>query len=185
MTIKCTMPAPRILFVKLSSLGDVVHHLPAVTDVRRRWPNAHIAWAIEPAYADLVRLHPAVDESIAVNLRSLRRGWFRPSEWRAFSGWRRTLREGAWDYVVDTQGLIKSAVVARSARGARFGFDRASGSPRASTTCACRSRAACTPSSAIAASPRRSSAIASPVPPTTGCKRPRPRPSGPPSGHTS
>jgi heptosyltransferase-1 len=125
--------APRILFVKLSSLGDVVHHLPAVTDVRGRWPNAHVAWAIEPAYADLVRLHPAVDESIAVNLRGLKRGWFRPSEWRALSGWRRTLREGSWDYVVDAQGLIKSAVVARSARGARFGFDAASARERLAT----------------------------------------------------
>jgi heptosyltransferase-1 len=125
--------APRILFVKLSSLGDVVHHLPAITDVRERWPNAHVAWAIEPAYADLVRLHPAVDEPIAVNLRSLRRAWFRPSEWRAFSASRRALREGRWDYVVDTQGLIKSAWVARSARGARFGFDAASARERFAT----------------------------------------------------
>jgi len=125
--------APRILFVKLSSLGDVVHHLPAVTDVRARWPNAHVAWAIEPAYADLVRLHPAVDEPISVNLRNLRRGWFRPSEWRALRESRRTLRDGRWDYVVDTQGLIKSAVIARSARGARFGFDAASARERLAT----------------------------------------------------
>jgi heptosyltransferase-1 len=127
------MRSPRILFVKLSSLGDVVHHLPAVTDVRERWPNAHMAWAIEPAYVDLVRLHPAVDEPIAVNLRSLRRGWFRPSEWRALGESRRTLREGRWDYVVDTQGLIKSAVIARSARGARFCFDGASARERLAT----------------------------------------------------
>jgi len=125
--------APRILFVKLSSLGDVVHHLPAVTDVRGRWPNAHLAWAIEPAYAELVRLHPAVDEPIAVNLRALRRGWFRPSEWRAISASRRTLREGRWDYVVDTQGLIKSALIARSASGARFGFDASSARERLAT----------------------------------------------------
>jgi len=125
-----TAGAPRILFVKLSSLGDVVHNLPAVSDVRRRWPRAHVAWAIEPAYADLVRLSPAVDETIPVNLRSLRRGWFRPSEWRSFSRSRETLERGAWDYVVDAQGLIKSAFVARSARGSRFGFDSASARER-------------------------------------------------------
>jgi hypothetical protein len=127
------MPSPRILFVKLSSLGDVVHHLPAVTEVRDRWPAAHVAWAVEPAYANLVRLHPAVDEAIPVNLRSLKRGWYRPSEWGLLRESRRLLRDGRWDYVVDTQGLIKSALIARSAGGARFGFDAASARERLAT----------------------------------------------------
>ena len=124
------MSAPRILFVKLSSLGDVVHHLPAVSDLGKRWPQAHVAWAVEPAYAGLVRLHPAVTEAIPVNLRDLRRGWFRPAQWRTFSASRRAIREPKWDYVVDSQGLLKSAMLARSARGARFGFDRASARER-------------------------------------------------------
>ena len=63
------MPGPRVLFVKLSSLGDVVHNFPAVTDVVRRLPGAHVAWAVEEAYADLVRLHPGVAEAIPVGLR--------------------------------------------------------------------------------------------------------------------
>jgi heptosyltransferase-1 len=120
------MRAPRILFVKLSSLGDVIHHLPALTDAARRWPAAHIAWALDPAYAELVRLHPAVRETIAVNLRSLRRGWFRAREWSAFRAARAELRAAPWDYIVDTQGLVKSACIARGARGVRFGFDSAS-----------------------------------------------------------
>ncbi|MGE5616962.1 MAG: lipopolysaccharide heptosyltransferase I [Bacillota bacterium] len=124
------MASPRILFVKLSSLGDVIHHLPAVTDASRRWPNAHIAWALDPAYAELVRLHPAVSETIPVNLRSLRRGWFRPSEWKAFRNARARVRENAWDYVVDAQGLLKSAIIARGARAVRFGFDSASARER-------------------------------------------------------
>ncbi len=121
---------PRILFVKLSSLGDVVHHFPAVTDVRRCWPDAHVAWAVESAYENLVRLHPAVAEAIPVNLRSLRRAWYRGSEWSAFGASRRAIRSGPWDYVVDSQGLLKSAVVAASAHGARFGLDRASARER-------------------------------------------------------
>jgi heptosyltransferase-1 len=122
--------APRILFVKLSSLGDVVHHFPAVTDLARRWPNAHVAWAVENAYADLVRLHPAVSRAIPVNLRSLRGAWHRGSEWRALRASRREIREGPWDYVVDSQGLLKSAWIAAGASGARFGLDKASARER-------------------------------------------------------
>jgi len=118
--------APRILFVKLSSLGDVVHHFPAVSDVARRWPGAHIAWAVESAYADLVRMHPAVSRAIPVNLRSLRRAWHRGREWGALRASRGEIRNGPWDYVVDSQGLLKSAWIASAASGARFGLDKAS-----------------------------------------------------------
>jgi len=118
------MAAPRILFVKLSSLGDVVHNLPAVTDIAERLPGAHIAWAVEDAYVDLVRLHPAVSEAIPVNLRSLRRNVLRPSEWGRMANARRAVRGKGWDYVIDTQGLLKSATVARWAGRPIFGFDR-------------------------------------------------------------
>jgi heptosyltransferase-1 len=121
---------PRILFVKLSSLGDVVHHFPAVTDLARRWPGAQVTWAVESAYADLVRLHPAVSRAIPVNLRSLRRGWHRGAEWRALRASRREIRSGPWDYVVDSQGLIKSAWMTWSAQGARFGLDAKSARER-------------------------------------------------------
>ena len=121
---------PRILFVKLSSLGDVIHHFPAVTDLARRWPAAHVTWAVESAYADLVRLHPAVARAIPVNLRSLRRGWHRGSEWRALRASRREIRTGRWDYVVDSQGLIKSAWMTWAAQGSRFGLDAKSARER-------------------------------------------------------
>ena len=120
------MPGPRVLFVKLSSLGDVVHNFPAVTDVARHLPGAHIAWAVEEAYADLVRLHPAVTEAIPVGLRRWRRHWFKPSSWSEMRSARRAIGTQAWDYVVDTQGLVKSATVARWAGGPRFGPDRSS-----------------------------------------------------------
>ena len=138
------MPAPRILFVKLSSLGDVVHHLPAVTDLARRLPGAHIGWAVEEAYADLVRLHPAVAEAYPVNLRQLRAHPLAPAQWRRLAALRSTLRAGRWDYVIDTQGLIKSGIVAGFAgapRSASMRRARASAWPRDSTTCASRCRA--------------------------------------------
>ena len=124
---------PRILFVKLSSLGDVVHHFPAVTDLRRRYPRAHVAWAVESAYQDLVRLHPDVAEAIPINLRTLRHAWYRPGEWRSLGASRRRIGGGEWDYIVDSQGLLKSAVLAASARGVHFGLDRASARERAAT----------------------------------------------------
>ena len=124
------MPAQRILFVKLSSLGDVVHHLPAVTDLARRMPDAHVAWAVEEAYAELVRLHPAVSESIPVGLRALRSHPLEAERWRRMGAARRALADGRWDYVIDTQGLIKSALVAKSAAGRTFGMDGASARER-------------------------------------------------------
>lgn len=118
------MTAPRTLFVKLSSLGDVIHHLPAATDLRMHRPEMSIGWCVEEGYADLVRLHPAVGEVIPLGLRRLRRNPLAP---RAWADTRRALREvsrGQWDYVIDTQGLLKSAFVARRARAPVFGFDR-------------------------------------------------------------
>jgi heptosyltransferase-1 len=120
------MPAPRILFVKLSSLGDVVHNFPAITDLAARRPGAHIAWAVEEAYVDLVRLHPDVSEAVPVSLRSLRRNLLRPSEWRRMGRARRAVRSGGWDYVLDTQGLLKSSTIARWAGRPIFGLDRKS-----------------------------------------------------------
>ena len=124
------MPAPRVLFVKLSSLGDVIHHLPAVSDLASHRPDARIAWAVEEAYAELVRLHPAVNEVIPVGLRGLRRGPLESTRWSRLAEARRTLARGGWDYVIDSQGLVKSALVARAARGISFGMDRGSARER-------------------------------------------------------
>jgi len=125
-----TMPAQRVLFVKLSSLGDVVHHMPAVTDLARERPGAHIAWAVEEAYVGLVRLHPAVAETFPVGLRSLRRRPLSPALWSRLAATRGSIRRAGWDFVVDTQGLLKSAVVSRFARAASFGLDKASARER-------------------------------------------------------
>ena len=124
------MPAPRVLFVKLSSLGDVIHHLPAVTDLAEHRPDARIAWAVEEAYAPLVRLHPAVEEVVPVGLRSLRGNPLERSRWSRLAEARRALARGGWDYVIDSQGLLKSALVARAASGIRFGMDRKSSRER-------------------------------------------------------
>jgi len=116
----------RILFVKTSSLGDVIHHCPAVSDVRRRHPDAVIDWVVEETFAPIVSMHPAVRRAIPVAVRRWRSSMFRASTWREVRALRRVLREVEYDRVVDTQGLLKSALIAASARGVRHGFDAAS-----------------------------------------------------------
>ena len=112
-----------VLFVKTSSLGDVVHHMPAVTEARARRPDLHLAWVVEEAFAPLVRLHPAVDDVISVASRRWRRSLSGPSTWREIGEFRRMLRARTYDAVIDTQGLIRSALIARAARGRRHGYD--------------------------------------------------------------
>ncbi len=129
------MPGPRILFVKLSSLGDVVHHFPALTDAAAHLPGAGFAWAVEEAYADLVRLHPAVAQVFPVNLRGLRAHPFAPAQWRRLAALRAALARGRWDFVIDTQGLVKSGLVATFARGPAFGPDAASARERLAARC--------------------------------------------------
>lgn len=120
------MPAPRVLLVKLSSLGDVVHLLPAVTDLARARPGIEIDWAVEEAFAPIPALHPAVRRVIPVNLRQLRANPLSPAGWGALAGARGRLRESGYDFIVDAQGLLKSVAVGRLAKGPLFGYDRAS-----------------------------------------------------------
>jgi heptosyltransferase-1 len=113
-----------ILFIKTSSLGDVIHHMPAVTESRARFPNSRISWLVEEAYAPLVALHPGVDEVIPVAWRRWRKQLLAPQIWREIGGWRRRMGAKQYDRIVDTQGLIRSAVMGRAARGRLHGYDR-------------------------------------------------------------
>ena len=116
----------RILFVKTSSLGDVIHHCPAVSDVRRRFPDALIDWVVEEAFTGIVSMHPGVRRVIPVAVRRWRKRMLGPSTWREMLAFRHALREDEYDFVIDTQGLLKSALIASGARGVSNGFDSAS-----------------------------------------------------------
>ncbi len=115
-----------ILFIKTSSLGDVVHHMPAVTDARRHLPDTRLTWVVEEAFAPLARLHPTVDEVIAVSTRRWRSGLLQAATWNEISAFRAKLRSVNADKVIDTQGLIRSALIARTASGERHGYDASS-----------------------------------------------------------
>lgn len=116
----------RILFVKTSSLGDVIHHCPAVTDVLAHAPGAEVDWVVEAPFAEVAALHPGVRRVLPVSVRRWRAHLLSASTWSEIGAFRRQLAATTYDRVIDTQGLLKSALIARTARGVRHGYDAAS-----------------------------------------------------------
>lgn len=116
----------KILIVKLSSLGDVLHLFPAVSDLRRSFPDAELHWLVEPAFAEAVGWHSAVNKVITVPLRAHKTAWWKIPA--LLVRLRRQLRTENYNIVLDAQGLLKSAILARLAGVAVFGF--AAGSAR-------------------------------------------------------
>ena len=106
----------RVLLVKLSSLGDVVHTLPAAMDIRRSVPGVQIDWVVEPAFASLVRLCPVVDRVIEMDLRRWRKSVLSGQTRVAWQQFKQQLQAQSYDRVIDLQGLTKSALVSRLAR---------------------------------------------------------------------
>ena len=127
---KVTSVGAKILIVKLSSLGDVVHAMPALQDIRTALPQAQIDWVVERGFAPLVRRCAGVRRVIECELRRWRKAPFSAAtrrDWRAF---KMDLQQECYDAVIDLQGLTKSALVARLAQlapqGRRFGLAAAS-----------------------------------------------------------
>ncbi len=113
---------PRVLLVKTSSLGDVIHNLPVASDLRHHFPNADIHWLVEEQYTPIVQMHGAVDRIIPIALRRWRRAPWSINNWREFLGARHALRQFKYNAIIETQGLIKSALFARLAKGPVHGF---------------------------------------------------------------
>jgi heptosyltransferase-1 len=114
--------APKILLVKLSSLGDVLHNLPIVWDLRKRLPDAQIDWIVEEAYVHLLEplksteTFRGIDRIVPVAFRRWRKNFFSIQTWREFFAMRRLLQATAYDVVLETQGLLKSALVCALAK---------------------------------------------------------------------
>lgn len=111
----------KILLVRVSSLGDVLHNLPMVADLLRRFPEATIDWVVEEGYVSLVRLNPHVRKIIPFALRRWRKGLRKPAVRAEIKAFFRTLREEEYDLVFDTQGLLKTGIVMGAARVKRGG----------------------------------------------------------------
>ena len=107
----------KILLVRVSSLGDVLHNLPIVADIHRHFPDAQVDWVVEEGYVSLVKLNPLVRKVVPFALRRWRKGLFSDAAARAeLRGFFRDLRAEQYDYVFDTQGLIKTGIVMACAR---------------------------------------------------------------------
>ncbi|MCU0949553.1 MAG: lipopolysaccharide heptosyltransferase I [Burkholderiaceae bacterium] len=118
------MSSARILIVKTSSMGDIVHALPLVSDIATHLPDARIEWVAEEGFAAIARLHPSVTRVVTVALRRWRRRLFAGQTWDELRAAKQQLRDLPYDRVIDCQGLLKSAWIARWSRGPRTGPDR-------------------------------------------------------------
>jgi heptosyltransferase I len=104
----------------------VVHHLPAVSDAARKMPGAEIDWIVEEPFAAIAAMHASVRRVIPVSLRRWRARWWRGETWSEIAAFRRDVRAERYDAVVDTQSLVKSALISSCALGERHGMDAAS-----------------------------------------------------------
>jgi heptosyltransferase-1 len=116
----------RILIIKPSAIGDIVHALPALNLVRRRWPMAKVSWLVTPACADVIRGHPQIDELIIFERKRFGAGWRSPRALGELFGFLRSLREHRFDLVLDMQGLFRSGWMSWASRSpVRVGFSNA------------------------------------------------------------
>ena len=126
MTIELKKDPAKILLIKPSAIGDVVHTLPILKLVRDRWPSAHIAWLLTPSCAGLLQGHPLLSEVILFDRRRFGRGWRSAKSLLGLTSFTVDLRRANFDLVLDLQGLFRSGWLAWQTRAAvRVGFANA------------------------------------------------------------
>lgn len=114
----------QVLIVKTSSMGDVLHTLPALTDAMRAIPGIRFDWVVEEGFSQIPTWHPAVDRVIPVAIRRWRKNWFGSETRQQRCDFKRVVQERDYDVVIDAQGLIKSAaLITRIAKGNKHGQD--------------------------------------------------------------
>lgn len=109
----------RILLVKTSALGDIVHCFQVARYIKQHIPNAFIGWVVEKPFAELVKANPDVDKTYLIESKRWRKGLFSRSVWREVRQFRRDLKDEPFDLVIDLQGNIKSALITATARSKR------------------------------------------------------------------
>ncbi len=116
----------RILLIKPSALGDIVHALPILNLIHLRWPTAQITWLVTPAFAGLLRGHPMISELMIFDRKHYAQSWWNPKamlDWRQF---KRSLRQSNFDLVIDLQGLFRSGFLSfQTGAACRVGFEDA------------------------------------------------------------
>ncbi|HVV67571.1 MAG TPA: lipopolysaccharide heptosyltransferase I [Gammaproteobacteria bacterium] len=120
----------RALFIKLTSMGDLIHALPALTDASRAIPGLSFDWVIEKSFADVAKWHPAVNKIIPTSHRKWRKNFWQSLKNKEIQTFLSSVREERYDLVIDGQSSLKSAAVTLLAKGVRHGLDRVSSRER-------------------------------------------------------
>ena len=116
----------KILIVKTSSLGDVIHCLPVINDIRNAYPDAQIDWIVEESFADILSMQPVINQVYTVAFRRWRKQLLDPKTWLEIKQLKHLIGINNYDAVIDTQGLLKSALVTRLVNGTKHGFNKQS-----------------------------------------------------------
>lgn len=115
----------KLCLIKTSSMGDIIHTLPALTDAQQAIPNFSVDWVVEKSFAEIPLWHSAVSNVIPLEIRRWRKQLLQPATWQAWRAYRQRLQAQTYEVVIDAQGLLKSALLAtRLAKGTKYGYDR-------------------------------------------------------------
>jgi len=112
----------KILIIRLSSIGDIIHTFPMVFDIKNNVKNCTIDWLVDESFIDIVKLNCNVDNVIGIPIRKLKTNKFNIVS--SVMNWRKSIKSVEYDYIIDSQGLIKSALVSKFFRGDVYGFDK-------------------------------------------------------------
>ena len=116
----------KLLIIKTSSLGDVIHCLPVINDIRTYFPNVQIDWVAEESFADIPRMHAGVNQVFTVAMRRWKKHIFSQNTWAEISDLKKLIKQNQYDAIIDTQGLLKSALITHQANGTKYGYDKVS-----------------------------------------------------------
>jgi heptosyltransferase-1 len=118
----------KLLIIKTSSLGDVIHCLPVIHDIRAHYPNIQIDWIVEESFADIPRMAGGVNQVLTVAMRRWKKSPFNLKTWLEISAFKKNIKQYQYDAVIDCQGLLKSALITKQARttiqGLKHGYDK-------------------------------------------------------------
>ena len=114
----------KVLLVRLSSMGDLIHTLPAISDLAAHRPDIQLDWLCEAAFSDIARLHPFVQNVYEMKWRYWRKHLFQAASWREIGCLKHTMQQVGYTHILDSQGLIKSAIFAKMANAPIMGLDK-------------------------------------------------------------
>ena len=114
----------KVLLIKTSSLGDVIHTLPALTDAQNAINDIQFDWVVEKSFSEIASWHPAVNKVIPVQIRKWRKNLFQTTGSQEWKNFKSEIKSESYDAIIDAQGLLKSALLSPLAKGPRYGLDK-------------------------------------------------------------